>query len=284
MRLIVVTGLSGSGKSVALKSLEDAGYYTIDNLPATLLGETVTVLGRQAVPRVAVSVDIRSAGTLGDLPTVLSELQSQQIDVDVLFIDASDESLIQRFSESRRPHPLAGASSAPSGRTLIECIHTERAMFSHITERAVRIDTTDIHAGQLRTWIRDWLHLGDSIPALILQSFAFKKGIPLDSDFLFDVRFVPNPYYDPQLKGLTGRDAPVIAFLDADASAQRFVQDTTNYLDQRLPDFARSARTALTVAIGCTGGQHRSVYMVERLAKHFRSKTSVLVRHRELRS
>lgn len=279
MQLVIVSGLSGSGKSIALNVLEDSSYYCVDNLPAQLLGEVVEFLHDSGYPQVAVSVDVRSGTNLSYLSAYVSELKAKDVETHVLFLDAKTETLVKRFSETRRRHPLADDK-----RTLPECIDLEREILSDIGDQGHRIDTSDLNPGQLRTWVRDLLKVGQSDLVLLFQSFGFKHGIPLDADFVFDVRCLPNPHYDPQLRPLTGRDAPVIAFLDADMNMQRMAEDIRNFVENWLPCFVRDNRSYLTVAIGCTGGQHRSVYLVERLAAYFGPAHAVLVRHRELGS
>jgi RNase adapter protein RapZ len=279
MRLVIVTGLSGSGKSIALNVLEDSSFYCVDNLPAQLLGDVVEFLRDSGYPRVAVSVDVRSGTNLSYLPAYVSELKAKGAETHILFLDAKTDTLVKRFSETRRRHPLADDQ-----RTLPECIELEREALGDIGDLGHRIDTSDLNPGQLRHWVRDLLEVGGSDLVLLFQSFGFKHGIPLDADFVFDVRCLPNPHYDPRLRPLTGRDAPVIAFLDADASMQRMAGDIRNFIAAWLPSFVHDNRNYLTVAIGCTGGRHRSVYIAEKLAAHFGASQAVLVRHRELGS
>jgi len=277
MRLILVTGMSGSGKSVALNVLEDSGYYCVDNLPANLLASVVDSLLAAGYTRVAVSVDVRSGPTLKELPASTADLRGREVDLRVLFLDAQTETLVKRFSETRRRHPL---SDDP--RTLPECIDTEREMLQEIGALAHRIDTSELSPNALRAWIKDFVGTVGSGMTTLFQSFGFKHGIPLDADLVFDVRCLPNPHYDPRLRPLTGKDDPVIEFLRADANAQRMLADIGTFLDTWLPCFVRDNRSYLTVAIGCTGGRHRSVYFVEALAERFQMKMPVIVRHREL--
>lgn len=279
MQLIVISGLSGSGKSIALNVLEDSGYYCVDNLPAKLLTGLTQFLAQEGYERVAVSIDVRSGVTLTELPSFLDHLRESGIEVHLIFLDAKTDALVKRFSETRRRHPLAD-----DRRTLPEAIATERALLGALDDFGHRIDTSDLRPNTLRLWVKDLLDLGEAGLTLLFQSFGFKHGIPLDADIMFDVRCLPNPHYDPVLRPLTGCDAPVIAFLQADASAQSMLTDIREYVDKWLPCFVRDNRGYLTVAIGCTGGRHRSVYFVEQLAAHFRSSRSVLVRHRELSS
>lgn len=277
MRLIVISGLSGSGKSIALNVLEDSGYYCVDNLPAKLLTGLTQFLEQEGQQRVAVSIDVRGGATLSELPGYLVQLRKSGIDLHLVFLDAKTDTLVKRFSETRRRHPLAHEE-----RTLPECIERERELLADIGGLGHRIDTSDLNPNALRAWVKDLLDLGESGLTLLFQSFGFKHGIPLDADMVFDVRCLPNPHYDPELRSLTGKDAPVIAFLEADANARSMLADIRDYIEKWLPCFVRDNRSYLTVAIGCTGGRHRSVYFAEYLAAHFRASRGVLVRHREL--
>ncbi len=277
MLLVIVSGLSGSGKSVALNVLEDAAYYCVDNLPATLLGETVSFLKNAGYERIAVSVDARSGPALDALPSSVEALKERGIDVRLLFLDAKNDTLIKRFSETRRRHPLAGAKL-----TLDESISHERELLAPVGELGHHIDTSDIAANTLRGWIKDLVEIDRSGMTLLFESFGFKQGIPLDADMVFDVRCLPNPFYDTRLRPLTGLDAEVITFLDALPEVGRMEGDIGDYIARWLPAFQRDSRAYLTVALGCTGGQHRSVYFAERLARRFRADAPVLVRHRQL--
>ena len=277
MQLVVISGLSGSGKSIALNVLEDSAYYCVDNLPAKLLNGLLQFLAQEGYERVAVSIDVRSGATLSELPGSLSQLKERGIDVHLIFLDSKTETLVKRFSETRRRHPLADRD-----RTLPECIEHERELLGDLGDLGHRIDTSDLHPSVLRSWIKDLLHTGESGLRLLFQSFGFKHGIPLDADMVFDVRCLPNPHYDPELRPLTGKDAPVVAFLEANPNAREMLADIRDYIDKWLPCFVRDNRAYLTIAIGCTGGRHRSVYFAETLAAYFRGSRSVLVRHREL--
>lgn len=279
MQLIVISGLAGSGKSIALTVLEDSGYYCVDNLPANLLQEVTLYLKESGHQRVAVSIDARSRETLHLLPQQLADLRRQEMDVRLLFLEAKAEALVKRFSETRRRHPLSD-----NRLTLPECIQLEREMLGEIHDLANRIDTSELSASSLRAWVRDFIGLDHACLTLLFQSFGFKHGIPLDSDMVFDIRCLPNPHYETLLRPLTGKDAPVIAYLDADNNVNRMFDDIRRFVDDWLPCFIRDNRSYLTVAIGCTGGRHRSVYFVERLARYFEGNNQVLVRHRELDS
>jgi len=279
MQLILITGLSGSGKSVALNVLEDAGYYYVDNLPARLLPQTVGFLAGAGHPRAALSVELRSPEALADLPRQLADFRARGHDVRVLFLEAKTDTLIKRFSETRRRHPLSD-----SGLTLTECIERERRLLAGLADLANRVDTSDLDPGALRNWVKDFVGVPRTGLTLLFESFGFKHGVPLDADLVFDVRCLPNPNYDPRLRPLTGRDRPVIEFLGADPAVQKMLEDIRRFVADWLPAFDRDNRSYLTVAIGCTGGQHRSVYFAETLAGHFRGRPAVLVRHREIRA
>jgi len=277
MQLIIVSGLSGSGKTIALNVLEDSGYFCIDNLPLPLLTQTAGFLASSGHQRAAIGVDGRSSSDLNQLPRGIAELRQQGLDVRVLFLEAKTEELVKRFSETRRRHPLSDEQ-----RTLPECIQLERERLEAVSDFGHRIDTSEISPNTLRAWVKDFISLDRSRLTLLFQSFGFKHGIPLDADFVFDVRCLPNPHYDPALRPLTGKDAAVIAFLQKDPSVQKMLGDISRFVAEWLPCFIRDNRNYLTVALGCTGGQHRSVYFAETLAAQFGSEYQLLVRHREL--
>ena len=286
MRIIVITGISGSGKSVGLNALEDAGYFCVDNLPPKLLRALVDTRIEEGADTLAVAIDARSADSLAGLPADIQSLKDEGHDVKVLFLTAKTESLITRFSETRRSHPLShrvkpGQPDAEQP-TLTECILREREMLGPIEAIGHSIDTSGLSANKLRAWIKDLVETERTPLTLLFESFAFKFGVPLDADLVFDVRVLPNPYYDISLRPLTGRDEPVIAFLDSQAHVAELLADIRSFVEKWLPAFKNDNRSYLTVAVGCTGGQHRSVYMVEQLARHFRASERVLVRHREL--
>ena len=276
MQLILVSGLSGSGKSIALKVLEDSGSYCVDNLPATLLLEVVDFLAEAGHDRAAVSVDARSAAVAA-LPENIAKLRSRGVDCRVLYLEANSPTLLRRFSETRRSHPLAS-----SGLTLSEAIERERTLLAGVAALAQRIDTSELQPRALQNWIRDLLALDAGSLTLLFESFAYRDGIPLDADWVLDCRMLPNPHYDPQLRPFTGRDSAVAEYLGRDAAVQRWLEDVRSLLARWLPEIARENRSYVTVAIGCTGGRHRSVYLAERLAEAFRAQWRVLVRHRGL--
>jgi UPF0042 nucleotide-binding protein len=277
VQLFLISGLSGSGKSIALKVLEDSGYYCVDNLPADLLAALVEHLQHAGYSNIAVSIDVRSANSVQRLPPLLQQIKQQGVDVHVLFLDAQNDTLVKRFSETRRLHPLSDGI-----RTLPECVSYERELLTEISDIGHHIDTTELNANALRNWIKQFIKVDRARLTLLFQSFGYKHGIPLDSDLVFDVRCLPNPHYAPELRPLTGRDAPVIEFLENASDAQQMFGDIRDFVERWLPSFVADNRSYLTVAIGCTGGQHRSVYLAEKLARHFGHQQQVLVRHREL--
>jgi UPF0042 nucleotide-binding protein len=276
VQLILVSGLSGSGKSIALHVLEDGGFYCVDNLPAGSLDQVLGYLAEAGHERVAVSVDARSAA-LGALPEHIGRLRSRGVDCRVLYLEATTAALLRRFSETRRRHPLAG-----SGIALQEAIEQERALLSDVALLGHRIDTSELLPRVLQNWIRDLLGIGAGTITLLFESFAYRDGIPLDADWVLDARMLPNPHYEPQLRPFTGRDAAVADYLRADAAVGRWLEDVRALLARWMPEIVRENRSYVTVAIGCTGGRHRSVYLVEQLADSFRGEWKVLVRHRGL--
>jgi UPF0042 nucleotide-binding protein len=285
MRIVLITGISGSGKSVALNVLEDAGYYCVDNLPPPLLPSLVATVDGADTKCMAIAVDARSAESLVELPSTVRTLREQGHKVKVMYLTASTHSLVARFSETRRSHPLSHelrpGENPASRRTLIECILEERERLAPIEKLGHVIDTSELSANKLRAWVKELAEVEHAPLTLYFESFAFKHGVPLDADFVFDVRAVPNPYYDLTLRPLNGKDAPVIAFLDAQPQATEMLADIRAFVAKWLPSFKTDNRSYLTVAVGCTGGQHRSVYMAERLAAYFGDSERVVVRHRE---
>ena len=276
MRLVLISGLSGSGKSIAINVLEDTGYTCIDNLPVSLLEETVKILRQAGTSQVAVSIDARSGPSLEPLPGLVDHMKADGVEVHVLFLDARQDVLIRRYSETRRRHPLAHGEI-----TLAECLVREREVLGPVAEIGHRLDTSEFSANQLREWIRSLLSIPPGLTALLFESFGYKGGIPLDADLVFDVRCLPNPHYDPRLQHLTGHDQEVVAFLENDPQVQKMYTDILAFIEAWLPSYMRDNRSYLTIALGCTGGQHRSVYLAKRLAAHFGATLPVLVRHRE---
>ncbi len=289
MRIVLITGISGSGKSVALNVLEDAGYYCVDNLPAQFIPELARYLAAEGYTHLGIATDIRSRESLARLPETLRSLSAEH-EVRVVFLTANTDSLVQRYSETRRRHPLsvrlaardADGAPAPNETPLVEAIEMERELLSPLAESAHRIDTSNVRTNTLRAWIKDFIRDDNLQLTLLFTSFGFKHGVPSDADMVFDVRSLPNPYYDLQLRPLTGRDAPVVDFLQSQPMVLAMAEDIRAYVEKWLPSFVADNRSYLTVAIGCTGGQHRSVYIAERLANYFRAHGNVLVRHREL--
>jgi len=277
MQLILITGLSGSGKSVALAVLEDAGFYCVDNLPVAMVGGLVQTLRTSGNDRVALTIDVRTGDAVAELPSLVKRLRDDSIDVRVIFLEAKPDTLIKRYSETRRRHPLSQTDL-----TLPECITRERELIAGISDMAHHIDTSDVAPNTLRNWVKDFATLPHVGLTLLFASFGFKHGIPLDADFVFDVRCLPNPHYDPQLRPLTGCDAAVADFMRATPDAMRMLEDIHRFVRDWLPAFERDNRSYLTIAIGCTGGRHRSVFFVETLAARFREHTRTLARHREL--
>lgn len=278
-RILIVTGQSGSGKSSALQVLEDLGYYCIDNLPLALLPEIVAKLDLENnLELLALGVDVRSTrADLQDFEQVYEQLQRHG-SVDVIYLTSQDQQLIARFSASRRPHPLASRFSS-----LNECIQEEKQLLMPIQFRStIHIDTTDKSVHDLKDTLLSKLGQADQL-ILILQSFGYKHGIPLDADYVFDVRHLPNPHWDLNLRRFSGLDAPIQQFLQAHPMTEDMYQDIYHFLDKWLPVFAAAHRPYMTVSIGCTGGQHRSVYMVDRLKSALEAKWSIQVLHREMK-
>lgn len=280
--VVLITGISGSGKSVALKWLEDAGYACVDNLPVQLLQEFIAGARESQNTRVAVAIDARSQGDLSQLPDILTAQRAMGTRIRVVFLDADDHTLVQRYSESRRQHPLAKAI-IKSGRTptLRTCIELERDLLDRLRNQEHVVDTSDLKPGQLRDWMRDFIEADRPGLILTLESFAFRQGAARDADLVFDVRCLPNPHYDPQLSALTGCDEAVATWLAGFAEVKDMIDDIEGFTRKWLPRYTQDTRSYLTLAIGCTGGQHRSVYVVEELAKRFADMPSLVVRHRQ---
>lgn len=290
--VVLVTGTSGSGKSVALRALEDAGFFCIDNLPPELLRGFLALDEARFGRRVAIAVDARSADSLPRLLPLLLQLEAEGILIRTIFLDATTDALVRRFSESRRPHPLTripddatdGLQARPLAdgrRVLVDAIELERELLAELRERSTVLDTSSLRPVQLRVWVRDLVRSTASRLTLVFESFAFKHGVPLDADFVFDVRVLPNPHYIPELKALTGRDRPVIEFLEREPDVLAMRDQIDQFIRRWLEAFEDDQRSYLTVAIGCTGGQHRSVYLAEQLAAAFARDVATLVRHRE---
>lgn len=283
MRLVIVSGLSGSGKSVALHMLEDLDFYCVDNIPAALLKPFIShaVGCAQEYPRTAVGLDARNRPSEIDMiPALVAELRRGGIGCDVLYLQARDEVLLKRYAETRRKHPLVTDTVS-----LREAIASERSLLEPITIAADWvIDTSNMGVHALRELIRERMdRRHDGRLSLMFESFGYKHGIPGDADFVFDVRTLPNPYWEASLRHLTGRDPAVIAYLDGHAKVHAMVGELSSFLERRIEEFLLADRSYLTIAVGCTGGQHRSVYIAEHLAAHFRSRfPQVLTRHDSL--
>lgn len=286
MEIVLITGMSGSGKSVALRALEDSGFYCVDNLPPELLLSFVALEKQHHAHRLAIAIDVRSATSLPQVPKQLEALRADGIVVKPLFLDANTDTLVRRFSETRRKHPLSQAASAGNERephrALVDAIELERDLLAALREEANVIDTSLIRPAQLQGYVKELVESPGGQLTLVFESFAFKRGTPTDADYMFDVRMLPNPHYDPDLKHLTGQDPAVIAFLQAQDEVLLMQQHITHFLDNWIDALARDHRSYVTVAIGCTGGQHRSVYLVEQLEKHFSANWLTIKRHREL--
>jgi RNase adapter protein RapZ len=299
LELVLITGMSGSGKSVALHALEDAGFYCVDNLPPELLLPFIDLEQQHGVKQVAIAMDIRSSISLPMVPKLLSALKSRDVSLKSLFLDATTDTLVRRFSETRRKHPLSSQAAVESvtksnptanlQHMLLEAIELERGFLTDLREGAHIIDTSIIRPAQLLAFVKDLISAPSGLRSsmtLVFESFAFKRGIPMDADYVFDVRMLPNPHYEPELRALTGRDAPVAKFLQNQTEVADMQADISQFVRKWLTALARDHRSYVTIAIGCTGGQHRSVYLVEQLAKAFSSEKSgkfvTLKRHREL--
>ncbi|MBU6467691.1 MAG: RNase adapter RapZ [Betaproteobacteria bacterium] len=275
--IILISGLSGSGKTVALRALEDSGFFSMDNLPVPFALEIISRLIARGEHKIAVTLDARSGEDITQLPLTLSKLKENNWQAHFIFLDASDNDLIRRFSETRRPHPLSDGTLS-----ILECISTERELLSGISDIGYRIDTTQITPNALRSRIKNYLNIDNNQLTLFFESFGFKHGIPQDADFVFDVRCIPNPFYDPKLRPQTGQDKDVIDFLENDLLAQKMFSDISHFIHNWTHAFIKDNRSTLTIAIGCTGGQHRSVYLADKLKNHFKTNFSVQVIHREL--
>jgi len=291
MQIHLITGISGSGKSVALRAFEDSGYDSIDNLPVPLLENLITAMENEGHEFVAVAIDARRGQSIAELPTLLEKIRKKH-EVRVLFLNADTNTLVQRFSETRRRHPLSTTVCAQQNQsaTIIEAIERERSLLDPLREQAHSIDTSNLPSHTLRAWIHELLKEKPNGLTLILESFGFKKGVPSEADLVFDVRCLPNPHYDNVLRPLTGHDEPVKAFLRELPAVKSMEEDIIHFIEKWLPSYIADGRSYLTVAIGCTGGQHRSVFLVDQLMVYFSkqsalySQIDLIERHRELDS
>jgi RNase adapter protein RapZ len=282
IEVVLITGMSGSGKSVALHALEDAHYYCVDNLPPELLGAFIEVEKIHRVSKIGIAMDVRSASSLPLLPGQFKALRAQGIRIKTIFLDASTDTLVHRFSETRRKHPLSNNREADQQRALTDAIELERTLLADLREQSHVMDTSLIRSTQLQGYIKALLSTPSQQLTLVFESFGFKRGIPMDADFVFDVRMLPNPHYEAELRPLTGKDVPVADFLNLQPDVGHMQQHIQHFLSRWLPTLAQDHRSYVTVAIGCTGGQHRSVFLVEQLASTFAKNWSTLKRHREL--
>lgn len=282
-RLVVISGMSGAGKTIALRALEDLDYYCVDNLPAALMPAFVaaaTIGGPSMHPRLAVGIDVRNRNEdLQRVPAILSELAKSGIEYELIFLDARDDVLFKRYSDTRRRHPLTGDSLS-----LSDAIALERKLLKPVSGIANRvIDTSDLNVHQLRRLMATELGMVGGELSLLFESFAYKRGVPADADFVFDARCLPNPHWDARVRPLSGRDAAVREWLEAKPEVGEYLGEISAFLDRWLPRFEADNRSYVTICIGCTGGRHRSVYLAERLAEHFRkTREQVLTFHREL--
>jgi RNase adapter protein RapZ len=290
MEIVLITGMSGSGKSVALNALEDAGFYCVDNLPPELLLQFVDLERKHNALRLAIAMDVRSAASLPLVPLRLNLLREQGVRVKLLFLNSSTETLVRRYSETRRKHPLSQSPShshpvlqpTDERRALVDAIELERTLLANLREQAHVIDSSILRASQLQGYVKTLVSAPGAQLTLVFESFAFKRGVPGDADYVFDVRMLPNPHYEPTLRLLTGQDAPVVKFLKAQEEVGLMQHHIAHFLENWLDALARDHRSYVTVAIGCTGGQHRSVYLVEKLTQHFSTQWVTLKRHREI--
>ena len=282
VEIVLITGMSGSGKSVALRAYEDAGYYCVDNLPPELLLSFVALEHAHHGNRLAIAMDVRSRTSLPTVPDKLRDLREQGCTVHSVFLDADTDTLVRRFSETRRRLPLTDGLLRESPLSLVQVIELERELLADLRESAQVIDTSTIRAAQLQGYVKSMMRAPLNSLSLVFQSFAFKRGVPLDADYVFDVRMLPNPHYESELRDLTGKDEAVIEFLRAVPEAARMEGDIAKFLTDWLDALVQNHRSYVNVAIGCTGGQHRSVYLVERLTERFASRWPIVTRHREL--
>ena len=284
MEIVLITGMSGSGKSVALHALEDSGFYCVDNLPPELLIPFAELEHDRNEERVAIAIDVRSASSLPLMPGHLDVLKYLGFKITSIYLDASSDTLLRRYSETRRRHPLSGLKASEGDLALTESIEHERELLSKLRESAHVIDTSFLRAPQLQSYVKSLVNTASPKLTLVFESFGFKRGVPIDADYVFDVRMLPNPHYENALRPLSGKDQPVQNFLEIYPDVKLMLHQIEAFIEQWLPALEKDHRSYITVAIGCTGGQHRSVYMVEKLSQHFSDKWLTLKRHRELDS
>lgn len=279
MQIILISGMSGAGKSTALRILEDSGYYCVDNLPLILLEQLTQIYHNDGYSKIAIGVDTRTSPLLDHLPKTLKVLLNNNIDVRPIYLDANDQCLLTRYSETRRKHPLSDGI-----KTVEECISIERELLANISMVSHRIDTSNLSANALRKMIKEFVEADFNQMNIIVQSFGFKYGLPIDSDFVFDVRCLPNPHYDKEIRHFNGNETPIIDFLAKEPSVANMITDIYTMVSRWFDEFSRDNRNYLTIAIGCTGGKHRSVYIAETLTKLIRHNFpyNVIARHRQL--
>lgn len=279
MKTVLISGLSGAGKSVALAALEDNGWFCVDNLPLPLLHNLIALHQNDGSAKLAISIDIRSKPNAAALRQSIHTLRAQGYQIDLLFLEADNDVLLRRFSETRRRHPLSGSLN-----TLNEDIVCEREQIWPLRESAYCIDTSQLQPRQLTCRIEEWLNLPQKPLLVSIESFGFKYGSVPHTDFVFDVRSLPNPYYDPELRPYNGKDRVIQDYLSAQAATQQMLDDLEHFISRRLPQLNSENRRYLSIAIGCTGGQHRSVYITEQLAQRLSSQVQVIVRHNCIRN
>jgi len=284
MEIVLITGMSGSGKSVALHALEDSGFYCVDNLPPELLIPFVELERDRKEERVAIAIDVRSATSLPLMPGQLMKLNNLGFKITSIYLDASSDTLLRRYSETRRRHPLSGRVESADELALTESIEYEREILSRLREKAHVIDTSFLRAPQLQSYVKSLVSSSSAKMTLVFESFGFKRGIPIDADYVFDVRMLPNPHYETALRPLSGKDEPVQQFLEKYPDVKVMQEQIQAFMSHWLPALEKDHRSYITVAIGCTGGQHRSVYLVEKLSQYFSAQWLTLKRHRELDS
>lgn len=285
MKVVLVTGLSGSGKSVAIRALEDSHFYCVDNLPPSFIPQVIDRLSTEGISQIAIAADARTGRDIVDVPQIVGTLKANGTDVRILFLDADDETLVTRYSESRRRHPMSARLGEQA--TVQECVDAEREALEPLREIASCIDTSALLPNALRRWVLETVEEESAKLTLVFETFGFKKGLPSDADLVFDVRCLSNPYYIKSLRPLTGKDIEVQHHIQSDLRSDELINDIEAYLRKWIPSYLNEQRSYVTVAIGCTGGQHRSVYVAETLAQRFAKEQlseveSVLIRHRTL--
>lgn len=284
MEIVLITGMSGSGKSVALHALEDSGFYCVDNLPPELLIPFAELEHDRNEERVAIAIDVRSASSLPLMPGQLQVLESLGFKITSIFLDAASDTLLRRYSETRRRHPLSGRNAIEGELALSESIEFERELLSRLREKAHVIDTSFLRSPQLQSYVKSLVNSSSAKLTLVFESFGFKRGIPIDADYVFDVRMLPNPHYEAALRTLSGKDESVQKFLEIYPDVKLMQDQIKTFIEHWLPALEKDHRSYITVAIGCTGGQHRSVYLAEKLSQYFSNNWLTLKRHRELDS